>query len=107
MNGPLQEYVASPIPEIAETCQIAVDRIVWLESQEKVDDNNPYCSVDPAPPTVKKNIKTAKLREMLLDDTLPLFQRYRALFSLRNRGDSESVAVRALRACMHACPRRQ
>lgn len=89
----LQKYATSPVPEIAETCQIALDRLRWLESKEQTEGQNPYCSVDPAPPTVSASLSTAELKSQLLDASLPMFNRYRALFSLRNCGDSASVEV--------------
>jgi hypothetical protein len=87
----LEEYKASPIPELAETCQIALDLIAWKAKQEATEGSNPYHSVDPAPPTTKANVPTPKLRAILLDPERPLFERYRALFSLRNRGNTECV----------------
>ena len=50
-------------------------------------------SVDPAPPSVNNDITALKGR--LLDETLPLFDRYRAMFSLRNVGTSEAVLALA------------
>merc|ERR1711956_188681 len=38
---------------------------------------------------------TAKLHAALLDETLPLFDRYRAMFSLRNKADDVSVKALA------------
>lgn len=52
-------------------------------------DMNPYCSVDPAPPAPKKSVP--ELRAQLLDESLPLFERYRAMFALRNLGTEEAV----------------
>lgn len=54
---------------------------------------NPYKSVDPAPSTSKMDVED--LEKILLDDTLPLFQRYRAMFSLRNLGTTEAVKALA------------
>jgi deoxyhypusine monooxygenase len=48
-------------------------------------------SIDPAPPTKEKSV--AKLREKLLDRSLPLFERYRAMFALRNKGGKEAVRI--------------
>lgn len=52
-------------------------------------DKNPYCSVDPAPPAARKSVP--ELRSALLDESLPLFDRYRAMFALRNLGTEEAV----------------
>ncbi len=35
----LLKHATSPIPEIAETCQIALDRLAWLETKEHITDN--------------------------------------------------------------------
>ena len=83
-----------PIPEVRDTCELAVDRINWLhggqaEKEKLYLSNNPYNSVDPAPPAVEKD--TSKLLQILLDEKLSLFERYRAMFALRNIGDKESI----------------
>ncbi|KAG7228795.1 hypothetical protein INR49_008573 [Caranx melampygus] len=82
-------------PMVAETCQLAVRRLEWLQSrgdkhlEDGSTDNNPYCSVDPAPPAVSKSV--SELRSDLLNESLPLFERYRAMFALRNLGNEEAV----------------
>lgn len=74
---------------------MAVRRLEWLQSggEKQLDDTstdkNPYCSVDPAPPAARKSL--SELRIILLDESLPLFERYRAMFALRNHGDEEAV----------------
>ncbi|XP_029356462.1 deoxyhypusine hydroxylase [Echeneis naucrates] len=91
----LKVYSQDPVIEVAETCQLAVRRLEWLQSggDKQVEngstDNNPYCSVDPAPPAVSKSL--SELRATLLDESLPLFERYRAMFALRNLGSEEAV----------------
>ena len=58
-----------------------------------------YTSVDPAPPSSglllgKTKLGTAsveELRDKLLDQQLPLFERYRAMFALRNIGTPAAV----------------
>ena len=53
---------------------------------------SPYSSVDPAPPHPQHvNLSTEEIGKILTDISLPLFERYRAMFSLRNRGGSECV----------------
>ena len=82
--------------QIAETCQLAIERIQWLSSEkstvEKLSDN-PYNSVDPAPPSEETNV--SKLREDLLNEELSLYARYRAMFGLRNIGDEQCVLALA------------
>jgi len=79
--------------EVRETCELAIGRIEWMistneneeeEENEEELDENPYNSVDPTPPS-HTTTSTPDLREQLLDDSIPLFLRYRAMFSLRNR----------------------
>ena len=95
----LKEFCSDPRPEVSETCQLAVQRIEWLMDDKKKTDidnafkENPYCSVDPTPPIQEKC--TEKLKQILLDENLPLFERYRAMFALRNKGDDDSVAALA------------
>ncbi|KAG5851448.1 hypothetical protein ANANG_G00093550 [Anguilla anguilla] len=60
----LKEYSEDPVVEVAETCQLAVRRL-------------------------EKGV--AELRAQLLDEALPLFERYRAMFALRNLGTEEAV----------------
>lgn len=64
-----------------------------------------YTSVDPAPPTSGSGLlRTSEipysqgahddipnLRATFLDTSLPLFQRYRAMFALRNIGNEAAV----------------
>lgn len=74
---------------MAETCQLAVRRLEWLQSAEKQPAESPYCSVDPAPPAARQSVP--ELRLTLLNESLPLFERYRAMFALRNHGSEEAV----------------
>lgn len=102
---------------VRETCEIAVDKIRWdwgegkkhrinLSEEEKAE---PYfTSEDPAPPlktpSVSNLTKTKPaseedieaLRQTLTDTSLPLFTRYRAMFSLRNLAPSHPSAITAL-----------
>lgn len=95
----LTRLSSDPVQEVAETCQLAVQRIHWLQQQQGRAEHlseNPYSSVDPAPPADEPSPRScAELRRSLLDESLPLFDRYRAMFSLRNRGDAESVTALA------------
>ena len=61
-----------------------------------------YTSIDPAPPTSKllsgkpapddvSETNITDLRTKLLDKKLPLFERYRAMFALRNIGTPGAV----------------
>ena len=84
---------------MAETCQLAVERLRWLQKEETDLSANPYKSVDPAPPAKDKDV--ANLRNVLIDEKLSLFERYRAMFSLRNIGGPK--AAEALVNGIHTC----
>jgi deoxyhypusine monooxygenase len=87
----LKEFTNHPLPEISETCEVAIDLIEWRLNNKEVpeDEEDIYQSVDPAPPSKKKSV--AELKEELNNHNLRIFQRYRALFKLRNLGTEEAV----------------
>lgn len=86
----LEKYQHDPAIEVAETCQIALQRLNWVANDVKEDlSKSLYTSVDPAPPSVENDIQ--QLSKILMDENIPLFDRYRAMFSLRNLGTTESV----------------
>lgn len=86
----LEKYQHDPAVEVAETCQIALQRLHWIANDIKEDlSKSLYTSVDPAPPSVENDIQ--KLSKTLMDEKIPLFDRYRAMFSLRNLGTTDSV----------------
>jgi deoxyhypusine monooxygenase len=79
-------------PEIAETCQIAVDLINFRQnnSRDETSTAGIYLSVDPAPPMVESK-SIAECREILLDSSVSLFDRYRAMFTLRDMNSNEAA----------------
>ena len=80
--------------QVAETCQLAVGRLEWLQQHPgEAACAGPYLSVDPAPPAAEQDV--GKLREALLDEARPLFDRYRAMFALRNVGGKEAALALA------------
>ncbi|NWI18280.1 DOHH hydroxylase, partial [Crypturellus soui] len=85
----LKRYSEDPVIEVAETCQLAVQRLQWLQEHGEQPGASPYLSVDPAPPAEETDV--AKLREALLDESRSLFDRYRAMFALRNVGGREAA----------------
>ncbi|KAJ3623928.1 hypothetical protein MTP99_017591 [Tenebrio molitor] len=89
----LEKFKSDPVIEVAETCQLALDRVKWLNSSqnEKLSVKSPYNSVDPAPPATSTNV--AELKSTLLDENASLFERYRAMFSLRNLKSKEAVVA--------------
>jgi deoxyhypusine monooxygenase len=74
-----------------------VDRKAQLAASRETSG---YTSTDPAPPQDVAAPATAaptvaRLRAQLLDRSLPMFQRMRAVFSLRNRGGPDAVEALA------------
>jgi len=92
----LQQFQEDAALEVAETCQIALDRIRWAQENKTKDADNLslYSTVDPAP-SERTILSIEELKRRLLDTNLSLFKRYRALFSLRDRGDTESALAMA------------
>ncbi len=67
-----------------------------VERKELLDqwrDESGYTSVDPAPPQTPPTepADVAALRKQLLDTSLPMFQRMRAVFALRNIGGEAAI----------------
>lgn len=90
----LKEYSTDPVVEVAETCQLAVRRLEWLKQRGGAPEpTGRYLSVDPAPPAEEQNV--GRLREALLDESRPLFERYRAMFALRDAGGEDAALALA------------
>jgi len=90
----LEKFSSDPVPEVSETCKLALAKLRYQAKEgENLEDGNVYGSVDPAPPSEEQD--TGKLHKLLLDEGLPLFDRYRAMFSLRNKADDVSVKALA------------
>lgn len=89
----LKKYLSDPVVEVAETCELAIERLNWLHRGDTPEDlaKSAYNSVDPAPPAPLKTVE--ELKSILLDDTASLFERYRAMFALRNLSTKEAVAA--------------
>jgi deoxyhypusine monooxygenase len=93
--GLLDEFRNSSVKEVAETCQIAYDRLNYVKEYGKNGggEESAYCSVDPAPPAKIRSLE--ELEEVLIDQKgkYSLFERYKAMFALRNLGTNEAVSV--------------
>lgn len=107
---------------VRETCEIAVGRIEWEDSEERwaervqqrwrcaslqdfdsvTDAGSAFSSIDPAPPlaSTEQAANIQALQKTLLDTSLSLFQRYRAMFALRDLASPPSLptAVSAVEA---------
>lgn len=94
VRATLETYLHDPVVEVRETCEIALDRVKWFADKaktEQLDDTNPFASVDPSPPAATKDVD--ELKKILLDENETLFNRYRAMFSLRNIRTEQSVVA--------------
>jgi deoxyhypusine monooxygenase len=111
----LDEFSADARPEVAETCQVAARRVRWVIERDAVAnaepgsdgaavaavqhaqdderlDQNPFESIDPAPAKRKPlNTEVPAIQKVLVDQAVPLFERYKAMFSLRNCGSRGAV----------------
>ncbi|RKO98117.1 hypothetical protein CXG81DRAFT_8636 [Caulochytrium protostelioides] len=93
----LQTFLKDDSIEVRETCEIALDKLRFESTDQ--GQNVPHArfsSVDPAPGFVDEALPTVdELRHLLLDTRKPLFERYRAMFSLRNGGSEQCIAALA------------
>lgn len=96
----LEQYFANdPSIEIRQTCELAIGRIKWEQSENsKTEDvgTSVYDSIDPAPPLpTDVNAKISNLQQVLNDQDRPLFERYRAMFRLRELGTDDACLALA------------
>ena len=109
----LLRYCADPNVEVAETCSIAVDKMrearkkrAHAQQQQRhsearggeaeADEEtsvSKYASVDPAPPLPSRSVPS--LLSELSDGSASLYDRYRAMFALRNLGTEDAIAALA------------
>lgn len=69
--------------QVAQTCQLALQRMHYL-AEHTEPAQQAFRTIDPAP-AAPEDTPTAQLREQLLDERAPIFERYQALFALRNQ----------------------
>ena len=99
----LDEHARDAVAEVAQTCEIAAARVRWeagagaagAAAAAAAAAANPFHSVDPAPgEAAPGDGEVPRLAAALTDAAAPLFERYKAMFSLRNA--RSAAAVRAL-----------
>ncbi|OAA47586.1 deoxyhypusine hydroxylase [Metarhizium rileyi] len=81
---------------VTETCEIAIDRIQWENSESRQQEKlrpSDFASVDPAPPLPESEKNVELLGKQLMDTTQPLFMRYRAMFALRDLASPPDCAT--------------
>ncbi|KZF23289.1 Deoxyhypusine hydroxylase [Xylona heveae TC161] len=74
---------------VRETCELAVARIEWEHSRDRQQEKlrpSDFASIDPAPPMPEGSQPPSipELQDALLNTNLSLFERYRAMFALRD-----------------------
>ncbi|XP_052169983.1 deoxyhypusine hydroxylase [Diospyros lotus] len=97
-NIPLLKHglVSDPAEEVRETCELALSRIeemkdVQNHDRSSVTESSPFLSVDPAAPASCSSVD--HLREVLLDEEKSMYERYAALFALRNHGGDKAITA--------------
>lgn len=89
-----KSLVFDPAQEVRETCELALSRIEDLKNNEQTcTDSSPFLSVDPAAPTSCSSLSVKELTETLLHEEKGMYERYGALFALRNNGGEEAVSA--------------
>lgn len=73
---------------VRDTCLLAEQRLAW---QGKLDEPSKFDSFDPTPPYESKDLNV--LKTLFADQKTPLFDRYRAMFALRDIGSPEAVEI--------------
>ncbi|XP_048429592.1 deoxyhypusine hydroxylase-A-like isoform X2 [Pyrus x bretschneideri] len=95
-NVPLlkNSLALDPAQEVKQTCELALNRIEQLKDAgcQSNDEKSPFMSVDPAAPATSGS-SVNQLREVLLDENKSMYERYAALFALRNDGGDEAVTA--------------
>lgn len=80
---------------VRETCNIAIDLLTkGKEEAPTATSTNDliFASVDPAPP-MKEPRSITELAQQLMDRSLDLYTRYKAMFALRNRGINQEAIL--------------
>ncbi|CAN8254294.1 unnamed protein product [Cochlearia groenlandica] len=92
-----KSLVLDPAQEVRETCELALKRLEDLSNidavnQSSTTEKSPFMTVDPAAPAAAFS-SVHELRYVLMDETKGMYERYAALFALRNHGGDEAVSA--------------
>lgn len=94
-----EAYKNDPSLAVRETAELAINRIKWQHGGVKDKENlqqSLYSSIDPAPPlALDRDYKIEELKTILNSPERPLFERYRAMFRLRDIGTDEAALALA------------
>eukprot|EP00232_Nephroselmis_pyriformis_P017671 CAMPEP_0182878426 /NCGR_PEP_ID=MMETSP0034_2-20130328/15347_1 /TAXON_ID=156128 /ORGANISM="Nephroselmis pyriformis, Strain CCMP717" /LENGTH=306 /DNA_ID=CAMNT_0025011309 /DNA_START=123 /DNA_END=1043 /DNA_ORIENTATION=- len=88
----LKAHAEDEVLEVAETCLLAMRRVEHYRAASSLEgeEKKKYLSVDPTP-ALPSSTPTEELRATLLDEAAHLFQRYGAMFALRNQGGAAAA----------------
>ncbi|OMH82753.1 Deoxyhypusine hydroxylase [Zancudomyces culisetae] len=96
----LKQHLADPCKELAHTCEIAILKIKHdhsvnggsseIHSEKANNDKSKYGPIDPAPAETKVT-DVSELKQILCDQSLDLWTRYKAMFALRDINTPEAV----------------
>ncbi|KIO33854.1 hypothetical protein M407DRAFT_229759 [Tulasnella calospora MUT 4182] len=89
----LRKYLDDPERAVRETCEVAIAKIEWNTTPEGQAERVRR-EVEKAEAEANGTIRStpvADLRSQLLDTSIPLFQRYRAMSALGNIGTHEAI----------------
>lgn len=86
------QYSQAFLLQVAQTCQLALQRIQYHNQHDTPaeQDESRYLSVDPTP-AAPSTTPANELSSTLVDEEARIFDRYRAMFALRNKGGREAV----------------
>ncbi|KAL3117160.1 hypothetical protein niasHT_007563 [Heterodera trifolii] len=94
-----EQYSGDAVREVAETCLLALRRTQWVKEKGKDDTESRsiYDSIDPAPAADggKGAAEVEQLAQMLVDHNMALWDRYRAMFALRNLNNDRATKALA------------
>lgn len=77
--------------EVRQTCRLAAARLEWIaQGGDPKAHPSAYGSIDPAPPAERRDV--GALGAALCDAKEDLYERYRAMFALREIGTPDAVA---------------
>lgn len=92
-----------PVREVRETCELAIQNIkdrmngIREEDAQIIEE---FQSIDPAPaPCDYKKMSTEELKQIYLNVNLSLYERYKAMFGLRNRSSALNDREATLALC--------
>ena len=82
---------------VNQTCELALDLVDWRAGHsedeiKRLESLNPYKTKDPAP-SFDLDKSLGDLKAILLDAKSSLFDKYRCLFTLRNRGRPDDIEL--------------